>query len=56
MRFTFTTKQELSAFLGISRQTLRRKMKEIKELNTGRRQLLYPHEVRLIYKYFGVDE
>ena len=55
MRFTFQSKQEISAFLGISRQTLRRKLKEIKGLNTGRRQLLYPHEVRLIYKFFGVD-
>ncbi|WP_157366676.1 helix-turn-helix domain-containing protein [Aquimarina agarilytica] len=48
------TKQELSQFLGISRQTLRRKMKEIEELDTGRRQLLYPWEVRLIYQAFGV--
>lgn len=56
MQFTFMTKQELSEFLGISRQTLRRKLKEIKELDTGRRQLLYPHELRLIYTYFGVHE
>ncbi|WP_299214630.1 helix-turn-helix domain-containing protein [uncultured Aquimarina sp.] len=56
MRFTFTTKQELSEFLGISRQTLRRKLKEIKELDTGRRQLLYPWEVRLIYRAFGIIE
>ncbi|UZO81366.1 hypothetical protein NBT05_02570 [Aquimarina sp. ERC-38] len=50
------TKQELSIFLGVSRQTLRRKLKEIEELDTGRRQLLYPWEVRLIYRAFGVLE
>ena len=54
MQICFMTKQELSQFLGISRQTLRRKMKEIEELDTGRRQLLYPWEVRLIYQAFGV--
>ena len=56
MRFTFKTKQELSAFLGISRQTLRRKMKEIDGLDTGRRQLLYPHEVRKLFYALGVEE
>ncbi|WP_128755362.1 helix-turn-helix domain-containing protein [Aquimarina sediminis] len=55
MRFTFKTKQELSHFLGVSRQTLRRKMKKIEGLDTGRRQLLYPHEVRLVFNAFGVD-
>ncbi|WP_108866874.1 helix-turn-helix domain-containing protein [Aquimarina aquimarini] len=56
MQFTFKTKQELSAFLGISRQTLRRKLKEIKGLDTGRRQLLYPYEVRMIFEAFKVFE
>lgn len=56
MQVRFMTKQELSEFLGVSRQTLRRKLKEIKELDTGRRQLLYPWEVRLIYRAFGVYE
>ncbi|TPN82952.1 helix-turn-helix domain-containing protein [Aquimarina algicola] len=56
MQFTFKTKQELSAFLGISRQTLRRKMKEIEGLDTGRRQLLYPYEVRMVFKAFGVHD
>ncbi len=56
MQFTFKTKQELSTFLGISRQTLRRKMKKIEGLDTGRRQLLYPYEVRMVFKAFGVNE
>lgn len=56
MQFKFQSKAELSEFLGVSAQTLRRKLKTIKGLETGRRQLLYPYEVRLVYKAFGVDE
>lgn len=56
MRFIFMSKSELRQYLKVSRETLRRKMKEIDGLETGRRQLLYPHEVRKIFKAFGVDE
>lgn len=56
MRFKFWTKTELREFLGISRETLRRKLKEIDGLDTGRRQLLYPYEVRMVFKAFGVEE
>lgn len=50
----FISKAELAEKFGISRETLRKKLKEIKGLNTGRRQLLYPYEVRMIYDAFGV--
>ena len=49
----FVSKSELAERFGISRETLRLKLKEIKELNTGRRQLLYPWEVRLVYESFN---
>ena len=49
----FVSKAELAVRLGISRETLRLKLKEIKGLDTGRRQLLYPWEVRLVYEVFG---
>ena len=50
----FKSKSELALELGISRETLRKKLKEIKGLETGRRQLLYPRELKVIYGYlFG---
>lgn len=49
----FVSKAELAIRLGISRETLRLKLKDIKGLNTGRRQLLFPWEVRLVYEVFG---
>lgn len=52
----FKSKAELAHELGISRETLRKKLKAIEGLNTGRRQLLYPHEVRMIYQYFGAEQ
>ena len=52
----FKSKSELAREMGISRETLRKKLKEIKELNTGRRQLLYPREIRIVYRHFGCHE
>ena len=50
----FISKNELAEKLNISRETLRIKLKEIKGLKTGKRQLLYPYEVRMIFEAFGV--
>ena len=50
----FMSKNELAKKLNISRETLRIKMKEIKGLQTGKRQLLYPYELRIIFEAFGV--
>ncbi len=50
----FMSKNELAQKLNISRETLRIKMKEIKGLQTGKRQLLYPYELRMIFEAFGV--
>ena len=50
----FVSKAELAHRFGISRETLRLKLKGIKELDTGKRQLLYPWEVRLVYQCFGL--
>ena len=50
----FMSKNELAKKLNISRETLRIKMKNIKGLQTGKRQLLYPYEVRMIFEAFGV--
>ena len=47
-------KSELAAQLGVSRETLRKKLKQIKGLDTGRRQLLYPGELKMIYEEFGI--
>ena len=47
-------KSELAAQLGVSRETLRKKLKKVKGLDTGRRQLLYPGELKLIYEEFGI--
>ncbi|GAA4277025.1 hypothetical protein JJQ60_08695 [Aquimarina mytili] len=52
----FWSKAELALHFGISRETLRLKLKEIEGLDTGRRQLLYPYEVRMVFKAFGVEE
>jgi Zn-dependent peptidase ImmA (M78 family) len=52
----FVSKAELAERFGISRETLRLKLKEVKGLNTGRRQLLYPWEVRLVYVYFNSEK
>ncbi|MEO1098244.1 HTH domain-containing protein [Fulvivirga sp. M361] len=49
----FKSKSELAQEMGISRETLRKKLKEIEGLETGRRQLLYPREVKRIYQEFG---
>ena len=49
----FKSKSELAREMGISRETLRKKLKEIKDLHTGRRQLLYSREVRMVYRHFG---
>lgn len=56
MIYRFWSKQELANRLGISRETLRLRLKEIKGLDTGRRQLLYPYEVKMVFKAFGVEE
>ncbi len=55
MEMRFWSKAELALRFGISRETLRLKLKEIDGLNTGRRQLLYPYEVRMVFKAFGVE-
>ena len=52
--FKFMGKSELAAQLGVSRETLRKKLKKIKGLDTGRRQLLYPGELKMIYEEFGI--
>lgn len=51
----FVSKAELAHRLGISRETLRLKLKDVKGLDTGRRQLLYPWEVRLVYQQFCIN-
>ena len=50
----FISKAELARQLGVSRETLRKKLQEVEGLRTGRRQLLYPYEVRMVYETFGV--
>jgi hypothetical protein len=54
-KIRFVSKAELAERFGISRETLRLKLKEVKGLNTGRRQLLYPWEVRLVFLHFNSD-
>ena len=56
MEMRFWSKAELAIRFGISRETLRLKLKEIEGLDTGRRQLLYPYEVRMVLKAFGVEK
>ncbi|TSE02764.1 hypothetical protein [Aquimarina algiphila] len=56
MEMRFWSKAELAIRFGISRETLRLRLKEIEGLDTGRRQLLYPYEVRIVFKAFGVEE
>ena len=56
MEMRFWSKAELAIRFGISRETLRLKLKEIEGLNTGRRQLLYPYEVRMVFKAFGIRD
>ena len=51
----FVSKSELAQRFGISRETLRKKLKTVKGLDTGRRQLLYPYEVKMIYEAFGAQ-
>lgn len=48
----FMSKAQLADQLGISRETLRLKLKKIEGLDTGRRQLLYPRELKVIYREF----
>jgi len=55
MEMRFWSKAELAIRFGISRETLRLKLKEIEGLDTGRRQLLYPYEVRIVFRAFGVE-
>ena len=50
----FMSKAELAKIFGISGETLRKRLKKIKGLNTGKRKLLYPYEVRMVYEAFGV--
>ena len=50
----FVSKAELARKFGISRETLRLKLKEVEGLDTGKRQLLCPREVRLVYRHFLV--
>ena len=50
----FIGKSELATQLGVSRETLRKKLKKVKGLDTGRRQLLYPGELKMIYEEFGI--
>ncbi len=56
MEMRFWSKAELAQRFGISRETLRLKLKEIEGLDTGRRQLLYPYEVKMVFKAFGVNQ
>lgn len=49
----FKSKSELAAELGIHVETLRLKLKAIEGLETGRRQLLYPRELKVIYRTFA---
>lgn len=51
----FISKAELARQLGISCETLRKKLKKVKGLHTGRRQLLYPYEVRMVHEAFGIQ-
>ena len=53
-KIRFMTKAELGQELGLHREALRVRLKEVKGLKTGNRQILYPHEVRMIYEVFGV--
>ena len=50
----FISKAELAQKFGISRETLRKKLKEVDGLHTGKRQLLYPYEVRMVYEAFEI--
>lgn len=52
----FMSKGDLAKKLGISPETLRLKLKEIEELDTGRRKLLYPWEVRMVFQYFSFNQ
>ena len=52
----FMSKAQLADKLGISRETLRLRLKQIQGLNTGRRQLLYPKELFVIFKEFEKDQ
>lgn len=53
LNMKFMSKGYLAKKLNVSSETLRLKMKEIKGLDTSRRKLLYPWEVKLIYLHFG---
>lgn len=56
LNMKFMSKGDLAKKLNVSTETLRLKMKEIKGLDTSRRKLLYPWEVRLIYLHFGYGQ
>jgi hypothetical protein len=47
------SKKELAALYGISSATLLRKLKEIPYLNTGKRNILFPNELKMVYECLG---
>ena len=51
----FTSKHELAQAMGISPTTLRRKLKEVPGLDTGRRKYLYPREIGMVRSWFEID-
>lgn len=46
-------KAELAQRFGVSRETLHKKLKEVEGSHTGRRQLIYPYELSMVYEAFG---
>lgn len=47
------SKSELAAAYGVSLDTLSKRLKTVPNLETGRRRLLYPNELTLIYLNLG---
>ena len=47
------SKSELAAAYGVSLDTLSKRLKNVPELETGRRSILYPNELTLIYASLG---
>ncbi len=48
----WVTKSELAARCGFSTEQLRREMKNVKGLRTGRRQFLKPYELKMFYDHY----